>query len=154
MKEIPLTKGFVALVDDDDYEELARHKWCVGSEPRAIKAMRRKGKERVYMHREIMAPRPEMQIDHINHNTLDNRRANLRICTQTQNQGNRRKQSGCSSQFKGVYWDKNARKWRAQIGGHRQHKYLGLFKDEIEAARAYNKEAFARFREFALLNEV
>ncbi len=107
----------------------------------------------MFMHRQIMQPPSDMQIDHIDHDCLNNQRANLRVCTQAQNNANRRKTRG-SSQFKGVYWYASRNKWRANIRVDRQTKHLGYFDDEEDAARAYNEEALKQFREFALLNEV
>jgi len=91
--------------------------------------------------------------DHINHNTFDNRKANLRPATQTQNNRNRRKFSGQSnSKYKGVYWKKHIKKWVAQIGVNRKVIHLGCFKKEIDAARAYDEGAKKYHGEFASLN--
>lgn len=158
MKRIPLTQGYEALVDDEDYEELVQYTWYPIIRPLTVYAMRweprtkdskRKG---VYMHRQILQVVGRMQGDHIDHDGLNNQRANLRRCTQSQNMGNRQKQAGCSSKHKGVSWDKQAGSWRAAIGF--PVRYLGLFKDEPDAARAYNAEARILFGEYALLNNV
>ncbi len=161
MKEIPLTKGFVTIVDDCDYEELSQYKWHVVLMHSSPKAVRKtpgdeNGKQHaIYMHRQIMNAPPGMDVDHINHDTLDNRRStNLRVCTRAQNAANQRKGTGCSSQFKGVSWEKDRGKWRAQITISGKSTYLGLFDDEVDAACAYNAEARVKFREFALLNDV
>jgi len=89
------------------------------------------------------------QVDHINHNPLDNRRCNLRLCTNGQNTANARKhKDGITSQFKGVSWDKYAQSWCVQVQGSR----VGRFKSEMEAARAYDNAARVAFGEFAHLN--
>src|SRR5690349_12540101 len=119
-KEIPLTKGQVVLVDDEDYEWLNQYKWFVVSmdsknmygKPRYY-AARWKNRKRVYMHREILVDAPE--VDHRDNNPLNNQRANLRECTHKQNMRNR---TGCgfNSSYKGVYLDTNTSKcWKAQI---------------------------------------
>ena len=95
-----------------------------------------------------------MDVDHINHQTLDNQRANLRVCTRSQNMMNMRKRPGCSSRFKGVCWNKANDNWIAYIMVNYCQKTIGYFDDEVDAARAYNAEARIKFREFALLNDV
>ena len=159
-REIPLTQGYVAIVDDEDFGELKRYSWYALKRrhgPMARRMMKRdnNGKQRsVYMHRQIMQAPAGMQVDHRNHDTLDNRRANLRICTAHQNLGNMRKRPGLSSRFKGVYWVESRGKWRASISAEKRTKPLGYFEDEVAAARAYNHEAILQFGEFARLNDV
>ncbi len=159
MKEIPLSKGYVALVDDEDYEELMRYKWHVGSygpRPHAMRKVRPAEGEtvtRIAMHRQITGAPKGMDVDHINHQTLDNQRANLRVCTRSQNMMNMRKRPGCSSRFKGVCWNKANDNWIAYIMVNYCQKTIGYFDDEVDAARAYNAEARVKFREFALLND-
>lgn len=85
-KEIRLTKGYVSIVDDEDYEVLSKRKWhCV------FQGTFKYGRSgRIYMHRLIMKPdNTNFVVDHINHDTLDNRRCNLRICTKSENQKNK-----------------------------------------------------------------
>ncbi len=96
----------------------------------------------------IMKPAMGLQVDHINHDTLDNRRENLRICTEQQNKMNRRPERGAMSKYKGVCPKKG--KWRAVLC----RKELGMFDTEIEAAIAYNNAAFEKFGEFAYLNNI
>ncbi len=160
MKEIPLTQGCVAIVDDCDYEELMQYKWRVlSTHSRRFYAVRDTTvigcrHRKIYMHRQILGAGSGQQGDHANHDTLDNQRGNLRICTNAQNQMNARKRSGCSSQYKGVYWDKAARKWKAQIQRNGKREALGRFDDEHRAAQAYNDAAAETFGEIAWLNEI
>jgi hypothetical protein len=92
------------------------------------------------------------QVDHINHDTLDNRRANLREATTSQNKMNERRRKDNTSGFKGVAWHKGRRKWCAHIGKDRVKYYLGYFLVVEDAARAYDAEARKRFGEFACVN--
>jgi len=94
-----------------------------------------------------------LQIDHINGNRLDNRKVNLRICTAMQNQHNRKKSRG-SSKYKGVSFHIRGRVWVSFIMREAKRYYLGSYKDEKEAAIAYNQAALKFYGEFALLNEV
>jgi len=92
------------------------------------------------------------EVDHINHNGLDNRRSNLRVCSKKQNQLNRRPDSGSTSEFKGVHWSKTRNKWYARIHLNGNDKHIGVFISEIDAARAYDRYAAEHFGEFAYLN--
>ena len=156
MKEILLTRGYVAIVDDEDYEELSKHKWYAALRPGGPRAARtvRGEKRNVFMQRQILGALSGEQVDHRNHETLDNRRVNIRKCTVSQNHANRRKQPGTSSRFKGVHWRKGAGCWQAEIQYNGKKHHLGLHDDERAAARAYNAAAIEYFSEFALLNEV
>ncbi len=103
------------------------------------------------MHRMIMGEPKGMFVDHIDGNSQNNRRSNLRICTPAQNLQNQRPKGG-TSRYKGVYFHKKDNKWMAKIGFNGKNTYLGLFEDEILAARAYDKKAKELFGEFAYLN--
>jgi len=154
MKTIQLTQGKVALVDDADYEWLNQYKWHAIKDHNtwyAVRGISRNGSyTTISMHRVILGLEPgdKRETDHKNHNGLDNRQDNIRICTHSQNQQNKSLQKNHSSQFKGVRWHKRCNKWQTQIG----HKYLGLFTSEVEAAKAYDAAAKEYFGEFALLN--
>jgi hypothetical protein len=158
-RRIPLTQGKYAIVDPDDYERLSRHKWHLQRTKRIFYALRRaKGPERtngqaVWMHRYIFPPPQGMCIDHINNNGLDNRKANLRLATPAQNARNRRKTAAKTySKYKGVSYHAGQRKWSAAIRVNGQYKYFGLFKNEIDAAKAYDRAARKHHKEFAVLN--
>ncbi|MFA5990454.1 MAG: AP2 domain-containing protein [Sphingomonas sp.] len=135
MKEIPLTKGKVALVDDDDFDELSKFKWFF-SKGYALKSEDRYSTE-IIMHRRIMNAPDGMDTDHINHNGLDNRRENLRVCTRSENLMNRGKLKNNTSGYKGVSWNKNSKKWQTHIRVNGKKIYLGNFKDKEEAYKAY-----------------
>jgi hypothetical protein len=101
-----------------------------------------------------MIPEDGKQIDHINGDKLDNRKANLRVCTNGQNHMNIKKYAGKTSKYKGVWWNKERGKWQTDIKLDKKKRYVGRFEDENEAGLAYNAAAIALFGEFALLNEV
>lgn len=140
MKIIPLTQGFEAIVDDEDYEELNKHKWCLFKHRNTYYAQRVIHKEdkkqiSVKMHREILKTREGMKTDHKDGNGLNNRKYNLREVTNRQNLQNLHITK--SSQYAGVSWRKDRHKWRAQIQINRKALGLGLFNTEIEAHNAY-----------------
>jgi hypothetical protein len=155
MKEIKLTKGKVALVDNEDFEYLNQWKWQAFITQAGLYVSRivyDNGKRiRIYMHRAIMKLSLGVQfIDHVDHNGLNNQKSNLRICTSSQNQGNR-KIGTHSSKYKGVFL-KNKRYIISQIKIKGKCIYLGTFKTEEAAARAYDAEAKKYHGEFANLN--
>lgn len=150
---IPLTQGQNAIVDVEDFEWLNQWNWfaswnsCVNSFYAATNA---KGK--TLMHRLILNCKKNEEGDHENHNTLDNRKENLRKCTRKQNQMNRMPQSNNKSGFKGVSWSRAANRWTARIKINRNYKYLGLFDSAKEAAHIYDEAAKKYHGEFAYLN--
>ena len=164
MKEIILTNGSVCLVDDEDYGYLSQFRWFMKSGGYAQHEFNINGKrKKVLMHRLLTDAPKGYEVDHINHDPLDNRRANLRICTPSQNQRNRRIVRGFSK-FKGVFPSNDKRKngditqrWKAKICIDYRNISLGSFpftpEGEIEAARAYDMAAIELFGEFALTNE-
>ncbi len=154
MKRIQLTKGMVALVDDQDFAALSAHRWQAWRRAHvwyAVRDVQRAGVvRRILIHREIMQPPRGLSVDHKNHDGLDNRRANLRVCSQAGQVRNQRPIRGGSSRFKGVTRSPSA--WIAQIkhGGRKLH--LGSFREEEKAARAYDRAATKLFGAFACLN--
>jgi len=160
MKQIKLTHGQVALVDDADYNWLNQWKWCAyrdrsGNFYVVRSSSRKEGKRHpIYMARQILglAFGDKRQGDHKDHNTLDNRRDNIRICTQQQNAMNQKSPVTKTSRFKGVSWKKQAKKWITQICIADKRTHLGYFIDEEMAAMAYDMVARKVFGKFAYLN--
>jgi hypothetical protein len=103
------------------------------------------------MHRLILDP-GTAEVDHINGDTLDNRRCNLRLATHAQNMCNNRMRSHNTSGYRGVFWYAERRKWGALIVARRKRKFLGLYADAVDAARAYDAAAIELHGEFASLN--
>jgi hypothetical protein len=157
-RRIPLTQGKYAIVDPEDFERLNKHKWYASKWGNTFYAVRCAGPRNktkyIRMHREIMRPPDHLVIDHINHKGLDNRKANLRNATRAQNNYNRVaiKRKGATSKYKGVAWKKEKKKWRAHIYFNGEGIFLGYFKDEIQAAKAYDKAAKKYYGQFAYLN--
>lgn len=162
MKEIPLTKGYVALVDDDDYDELIKYHWRVRvfkHTSYATRVMRINGVQRtISMHRQILGilDTPELRADHIDFNGLNNQKSNLRTCTHQQN--NKYKQSAKKSRSKylGVapISKLHNKRYRATIYHNYKQYHLGYYATEEEAALAYNEAAKKFHGEFANLNKV
>lgn len=158
VREIPLSKGYVALVDDEDYERLAAHKWHAEVARTGIVYATRNGprvggkRTPIKMHRVVAATPPGMDTDHINRNGLDNRRSNLRVATRSQNCAHRRNKAGTASGRRGVTWVRKLRKWRAVIAVNGGKTDLGVFSNKSDAARAYDAAALRAFGEFAVTN--
>jgi hypothetical protein len=157
-RRIPLTQGKCAVVDPEDFERLNRYKWHVNKAKNTYYAIRRihiaKNKwKHIKMHREILDPPDHLYVDHINHDGLDNRKANLRTATPCQNSYNRiHFTKNPSSKYKGVSWNKHKKKWSVQIRYDGKSKFIGFFDNEIEAAKAYDRVAKEYHKEFAVLN--
>jgi len=143
------------LIDRADVDLVKCYRWALLRGPRTGYAVSpAKGwRPLVKMHRLVMGLKdPKILVDHINHNGLDNRRNNLRTAKCIENAYNSRAAVGKSSQFKGVYWHKGLRRWRTRIAFNGVKKYIGTFRNEIEAAIAYDRAAAELHREFACLN--
>jgi hypothetical protein len=149
IRYIPLTRGLFAIVDAADYEWLSGFRWHATSGRKMYACFARKDKV-IYMHRLIMNPPEGKFVDHVDGNSLNYRRSNLRICTKAQNAWNRPALGG-TSRFKGVHRDPSG-KWKAGIRVGGQQTFIGLFDDEIEAAKAYDGMARKLFGDFAYLN--
>ena len=159
MKEIELSQGYVAQVDDEDYARVSAHKWSAtvyrnenGSVERvyAFNAIKRNGKRTTQkLHQFIMGVKG---VDHWDHNGLNNQRYNLRLATGSQNQYNQRLNINSTSGFKGVCWYERYQKWLAYITVSRKRIYLGYFHDILDAARAYDAAALKYHGEFAMTN--
>jgi len=142
------------LVDEVDLHILKSHNWKVHRYVMCSVSIGGKPVTR-YLHREIMQPKAGECIDHVNGDPLDNRRSNLRICTNGQNQYNKPKQGGVyTSKYKGVSFVKETKRWRADIYANGKRLSLGRYATEEEAALAYNEGARQHAGEFAQLNEV
>jgi hypothetical protein len=154
-KEIKLSHGKTAIVDNDWHDYLSQWKWRANFSGWKWYAFRNEGGKIVKMHRVIMGVTDRnIQVDHINGKSLDNRRANLRLCTMAENQRNRGPAKSNTSGFKGVYWDTRAGKWHAHITVNNKKTNLGLYADSIDAARAYNAAATKWHGPFAYLNPI
>lgn len=156
--EIPLTQNKIALIDKEKFDLVSQFKWHARKDRHIFYAStntKNCNGTRLYlsMHRLIMQPPNDLQIDHINGDGLDNRLENLRIVYKAQNLFNQRKRAkNTSSQYKGVYLHKKKQKWQAQIQHNKKVIYLGYFHKEKDAARAYDMKARELFGEYACLN--
>jgi hypothetical protein len=157
MKTIALTQGFVALVDDADYDRVSAFKWTATKTRKNVYAVRklRTSSGRTtsqLLHRFITGvTNPRIIVDHEDHEGLNCQRYNLRPCVHGENNGNQLKTHG-TSKYKGVSWDLSRGLWRAYITIHNRSKFLGRFREEHDAAHAYDEAARAAFGEFALCN--
>jgi hypothetical protein len=152
MKEIMLSSGAVALVDDEDYELVSRYRWNENRKKHTSYAMSGAKK----MHHFILEKKAGFVVDHINHNGLDCRRANLRYATIAQNNQNSRHKAAGKLNYKGVCLGHVCAKkpFRAQIRVNRKLISLGYFATQEAAALAYNEAAKMYFGDFACLNVV
>ena len=152
---VPLSQGLFTNVDEPDYALISNHTWYAAKERRRVYARRnsRGGPTKfVKMHRTIAGAPVGVEVDHINGNGLDNRRANLRLCSNPENTRNQGLSIANTSGFKGVTWRRKECCWRAQIGHDRANIYLGSFPTAIEAALAYDAAARRFFGAFARPN--
>jgi hypothetical protein len=162
MRTIPLTKGLFALVDDEDFQIINMYKWYAQGQKKSntnyacrceLVSWKPKKKKYYYMHREILGIHDKkIHVDHKDHNGLNNQKTNIRSCDRFQNQRNRKRSNGGSSQYKGVYYRKDRHCWSAQIRINGIIHCLGHFSKEQDAAFAYDNMAKIHHGEFAHLN--
>ncbi len=134
-RKIPLTQGKFAIVDDDYYWELSKHKWCVSAFGYAVK--KTPGTNGIiWMHRLINNTPEGFETDHINRDRLDNRKENLRTCTTLQNQANRGINKNNTSGVKGIYWARRDKRWVARIKINYKAINLGYYLTLKEAKKA------------------
>ena len=150
---IKLTFGKFAVIDVEDYDRVSQYNWCAIEDDRCWYAhtFKRDGTP-LSMHRLITNAPKGLLVDHIDHNGLNNRKSNLRLCTNAQNQQNTRPRRGGTSRYKGVWLDKTRNVFMATISCNKKRYFLGRFKLETDAAKAYDKKAKELFGEFAYLN--
>lgn len=157
-RKIHLTEGKYALVDPGDFYWLNSFDWFTKKNSKSFYAVRMdnesaKWGKTVTMHRQIMGFPEGLLVDHRNRDGLDNQRSNLRIATRCQNRCNTNiNKVGCSSQYRGVHWDKQVKRWRAALQSQGKYIGLGYFDSEIAAAKAYDAAARKYHKDFAMLN--
>ena len=153
MKKIKLTKGYQAIVDNEDFDWLNKWKWCAKVGHWGVYAIRRpwnkesKDYNWVYMHREVNKTPKGLFTDHINGNGLDNRKSNLRTVTTQQNAFNTKKYRTNTSGYRGIYYDDSRGKYRVRIGADYKTVHLGSFKLLKDAIKA-RKEAEKTYHVF------
>lgn len=156
MIHIPLPGGFTTVIDDEDAALVAGFNWRVLELRKGLRYVHaHRGGLHIYMHRLILGAPKGRIVDHRNGDGLDNRRANLRLATHSQNHANRgpnARARGKSSRYKGVYWNKARRKWAATIYVDGKSRHLGLHATEEAAAAAHDQAALAAWGEFAKTN--
>jgi len=173
MRKITLTKGYVALIDDIDFDRINQHSWQAVVEDRVknvpvtayaqrtewygVDTGGKRLRRTVRMARVILDAQPGEQVDHIERpahgaKVVDNRRSNLRLATHAQNMRNQRIRKGGSSRHKGVCFHRKERCWRAQITVNGRQIHIGRYHVEADAADAYDAAAIKHHGQFAQLN--
>jgi hypothetical protein len=163
---VPIAGGGYTIVDSEDYADAVRYKWSKSTtgyirrhnkaKTRAKRGSGRQKHKKIYLHRSLMNAPKGTVVDHVNRCKLDNRKSNLRICTQKDNCRNSsvRVSGKRKSKYKGVSYENGINKWRAYINYEGKRMHLGVFTDEIVAASAYNKKATELYGQYACLNAV
>lgn len=157
MKEIPLTQGKIALVDDEDFECVSKLKWCAVRGKYTFYAVggdcSSGSRRHIYLHRFILGlTDPKIETDHRDGNGLNCTRLNLRLCTPAENARNRSRQGNNTSGYKGVSWEKVREKWRAEIQANGKRFMIGRFENLMDAVFARDKAARKLHGVFAVLN--
>lgn len=157
MLAIALTPDHNAIIDDEDYDLISKYEWSLWTSGRAknmfyARCTTERGQS-ISMHRIILGVSVNVAIDHINHNGLDNRRANLRITNQQKNSWNSKPHNDGVTRYKGIFnQGRNNGKWYSKVTYRGQRYYLGSFNSQEEAALAYDNKVLELFGEFAYLN--
>ena len=152
---VPLTKGHVALIDEDDVERVSKYNWYSMKGKHTHYGAVKFAELSTTLHRFVLGAEKDQKVDHKNGDGLDNRKANLRFCSYGQNNANSRKVAKCASIYKGVTFDDTASfKWKARLYKDGKQKVLGRFATEQEAALAYNRAAVEVYGEFAKVNQL
>lgn len=153
MKTITLSRGKFAIVDDEDFDRVSKYKWYCSYYGYAVRTVRQKNGKRgmIWLHKFVL--KTKSIVDHINGDPLDNRKSNLRKCSNRENTRNTKVRKNSQTGFKGVSWHKQIKKYRAFIKVNYKQIHLGTFNCKIEAAKAYNKAAIKYHGDFAKLNE-
>lgn len=150
-KQIPLTRGQYALVDDDDFERISQSKWYCKADGYAARKDWSTGEpKQVYMHRQILNAPDGVMVDHINANRLDNRRSNLRLVNSIQNSRRQSPMKGTTSEYKGVSFYQD--QWYVRIHVDGKSRYYGRYREEKLAARVYDYAASKHYGEYARIN--
>lgn len=160
MQEVKLLNSeLFASIDDADFNKITQHQWTVSIRKGKIIGVyygkRLHGKyHKIALHRYILdITDPQVFIDHIDGNPLNNQKKNLRVCTNAENCRNTKISKANTSGYKGVRWHKRDKVFEARIGFNKKLYHLGRFKDPKEAAKAYDNKAKELFGEFAKSNE-
>lgn len=155
MKKINISDN-VLIVDADKFNSIKDFKISINKrrESSTYYASIRVSGKKVLLHRYLLNVKDGQFVDHINGNGLDNRISNLRICSLSENQMNRKKQSNNTSGYKGVTWNKGKSKWAVRIQFNKKSKHIGYFDCVKEAAKAYNSAAIKYHKDFAILNKL
>lgn len=152
MKQIKFPKNRYALVDDRDYLKILKYKWHIDGRGYVMRnRLTKDDGSPIQLHRLILNPSQDKQVDHINGDRLDNRRDNLRVCSKSQNMCNRGPQKNNTSGFKGIYYDKFAEKWRAKANFNGKVYSIARSKSKDKVIRAYNRLISKIQGEFAKL---
>jgi len=141
------------LISRDDLEICQKYTWNITHKGYVVTWDYNDGYKFLQLHRFLLKPDSKLCVDHINGDKLDNTRENLRICTNQENSMNQHNIFGISK-YKGVSWHKRDNKWTSRITVNYKSIYLGYFKSEEEAAKAYNEAAIKYHGAYAKLNEV
>jgi len=154
MKHIALTKHKQAIIDDKDYNRVKWHGWCAWKikSMRSYYAVARIKKQNVLMHNFLMGKKKPLVVTHLNGNGLDNRRANLGQVKRAQTQWGVPRSGRKTSKFHGVWWCPGSNSWQSGIRVYRRRVYVGSFRNEKDAALAYDKAARKNHGEFARVN--